>query len=134
MRYPRAAQSYKLDGIDAVRSFFAGCFAESDLARECLWVAHVDREGNCVHLSRHVGDSCGTKLPIRTIIGDAAVHEGTGLILAHNHPSGDPTPSVADCYATRRLAAVAEALECAVVDHLIFGGSDICSFRRLGLL
>lgn len=134
MRCQRAAQTLKLEGTEAVRSFFAGCFAESDAARECLWVAHVDREGNCVHLSRHDGDSCGIELPIRTIIGDAAIHAGTGIILAHNHPSGDPTPSIADCHATRRLAAAAEALECAVVDHLIFGGSDICSFRRLGLL
>jgi DNA repair protein RadC len=134
MRYQRAAQPLKLDGLEAACSFFAGCFAESDPARECLWVAHVDRDANCLHLSRHDGGTCEAALPIRAIIADAAVHGSAGVILAHNHPSGDPEPSVADCRATRRLASAAEALDCAVVDHLVVAGDEWTSFRRLGLL
>ena len=73
-------------------------------------------------------------VPFRSIVRDAAAHGSAGVLLAHNHPSGDCRPSRADCLATRRLAAAVEALECAVVDHLVFGGGECASFRRLGLL
>lgn len=134
MRYQRAAQPLKLDGPDAARAFFAGCFAESDPARECLWVAHVDRHLNCVHLSRHDGDADSTGLPVKTIMADAALHDSAGILLAHNHPSGDCRPSKADCVATRRLTAAVHAIDCAVMDHFIFAGTESASFRRLGLL
>lgn len=54
--------------------------------------------------------------------------------LVHNHPSGDPTPSAADCRVTARLAEVAGALDIALHDHLVFAGGDCRSFRALGLL
>ena len=134
MRYQRAEHPLKLDGLSAARSFFAGCLAESDPARECLWVAHVDDKACCVHVSRHDGDETGAHFPLREIIADAAEHRSAGILLAHNHPSGDPRPSESDCRATRRLASAAEALDCAVIDHLVFAGGEITSFRRVGLL
>jgi DNA repair protein RadC len=134
MRYQRAAQPLKLDGLQAARIFFAGCFAESDPARECLWVAHVDRESNCLHLSRHEGDACSADFPARAIVRDAALHGSAGILLAHNHPSGDSRPSRADCHATRRLTVAVEAMGCRVHDHLVLGHNGFSSFRQLGLL
>lgn len=134
MRYQRAEHPLRLDGLAAARRFFAGCLADSDPSRECLWVAHVDNRARCLHLSRHDGDKAGAQFPLREIIRDAARHGSAGLVLAHNHPSGDPRPSESDCRATRRLAAAAEALDCAILDHLIFAGEECTSFRRMGLL
>ena len=134
MRYQRAEHPLKLDGLAAARDFFAGCLADSDPQRESLWVAHLDDQARCLHLSRHEGDETGAAFPVGEIIRDAAVHGSAGIVLAHNHPSGDAQPSESDCRATRRLATVAEAIDCAVVDHLVFGGSDCVSFRQLGLL
>ena len=134
MRYQRAELPLKLDGLAAARTFFAGCLADSDLARESLWVAHVDDHARCLHLSRHDGDESGADFPLRSIIADAATHGSAGIVLAHNHPSGDATPSDSDCRATRRLAAAAEAIDCAILDHLVFAGSDCTSFRQIGLL
>ena len=134
MRYQRAAQPLKLDGLEAARAFFASCFAESDPARECLWVAHVDDHANCLQLTRYDGEVSEVGLSIRSILADATILGSAGVLLAHNHPSGDAQPSVSDCRATRRLAATAEGLGCSVVDHFIFAGSDWSSFRRLGLL
>ena len=74
------------------------------------------------------------EFPLRAIITDAAVHGSAGIVLAHNHPSGDARPSESDCRATRRLAVAAEALDCAVLDHLVFAGSDCTSLRQLGYL
>jgi DNA repair protein RadC len=134
MRHQRAELPLKLDGLAAARAFFAGCIADSNPSRENLWVAHVDDEARCIHVSRHEGDQWGAEFPLRTIIADAAAHGSAGIVLAHNHPSGDPRPSDSDCRATRRLAAAAEALDCAIVDHLVFGGAECTSLRRLGYL
>ena len=134
MRYQRAELPLSLDGLRAAKEFFAGCMVDADPALESLWVAHVDDQSRCVHVSRHQGDETGASFPLRSIIADAAELGSAGLILAHNHPSGDPRPSDSDCRATRRLATAAEALDCTVLDHLVFAGSDCTSFRQLGLL
>lgn len=134
MRYQRAEPPLRLDGLAAARDFFAGCLADIDPQREMLWVAHLDQEARCLHFSQHDGDEAGARFPLREIIADAAVHGSAGIVLAHNHPSGDATPSASDRQATRRLVTAAEALDCTVVDHLVFGGADCTSFRQLGLL
>ena len=58
----------------------------------------------------------------------------TALILAHNHPSGDPSPSHGDIEATRRVADAGNALGIAIHDHVIVARSGWTSFRALGLL
>ena len=134
MRYQRAEPPLKLDGLASARAFFSGCMADSDPSRESLWVAHVDGQARCLHLSRHDGDQAGAHFPLRDIIADAAAHGSAGIVLAHNHPSGDATPSNSDCRATRRLASAAEAIDCTILDHLVFAGTDCASFRQMGLL
>jgi DNA repair protein RadC len=134
MRYQRAESSLKLDGLAAARNFFAGCLAEGDPRREQLWVAHVDEEANCLHLSRHEGSEHSAAFPIRQIIADAVSHGSSGIVLAHNHPSGDARPSDSDFWVTRRLASAVEALDCTILDHLIFGGTECTSLRGLGYL
>ena|SRR5688572_2416211 len=134
MRHQRAEFPLKLDGLETARSFFTGCFDDTDPGLESLWVAHLDDQARCVHLTRHQGDETGADFPLRSIIADAATLGSAGIVLAHNHPSGDSTPSSDDCRATRRLARAAEALDCAIVDHLVFGGGECSSLRRMGLL
>lgn len=134
MRYRPVELPQRIGGPAAARDFFANCFAQADPRREILWVAHVDEQFRCLHVSRHEGDEAGAILPLRTIIADAAIRGSARIILAHNHPSGDPRPSESDRRATRRLALAADALDCAVVDHLVFGGGEFTSFREMGLL
>ena len=134
MRYQRAELPLKLDGLRAAREFFAGCLSDTDASTESLWVAHVDEQLRCLHVSRHQGDESGADFPLRTIIADAAELGSAGIVLAHNHPSGDSRPSESDCRCTRRLASAAEALDCTVLDHLVFAGDACTSFRNLGLL
>lgn len=134
MRYQRAENPLKLDGLAAARNFFAGCLSDSDPMQESLWVAHLDDQARCLHISRHQGDESGASFPLKQIIGDAAAHGSAGIVLAHNHPSGDARPSDSDCRATRRLASAAEALDCTVLDHLVFAGLECTSFRKMGLL
>ena len=59
-----------------------------------------------------------------------AVH----IVLLHNHPSGDPTPSEADKRVTKRIAACGEMMDIALADHIIIGDNNYISFREKGLL
>jgi len=134
MRHQRAESPARLNGHEAARRFFTSCFNAGDDARERLWVAHVDDATRCLHVECYAGEPDSVGLPVREIIVDAAQLGSAGLVLAHNHPSGDSRPSAADCRATRKLARVAEALDLTILDHLVFAGDDCSSMRRLGLL
>lgn len=57
-----------------------------------------------------------------------------GLLLAHNHPSGDARPSILDIDATRRIAAHGQLLDVELIDHLIIAGNSVTSMKRAGLL
>jgi DNA repair protein RadC len=118
----------------AAQRFFAGCFEDCDGTQESLFVAHLDDQARCLHLSHHRGDACSASFPVRDIIATAAAPGSAGLLLAHNHPSGDARPSAADCRSTKRLAMAADALDCRLLDHLVFGGKDWTSLRQLGVL
>ena len=134
MRFQRAETPALLNGDQAARRFFSSCFRLEDAACERLWVAHVDHAARCIHLECYDGEAESVGMPVRAIIIDAARYGSAGLVLAHNHPSGDARPSKSDCAATRKLARAAEALDVAVLDHLVFAGGDCSSMRRDGLL
>jgi len=71
---------------------------------------------------------------VRDIAGDALSYDAAGVVMAHNHPSGDPSPSNADREATRRIARALEPLGIRLLDHLVITRAGATSFRRLGLL
>lgn len=60
------------------------------------------------------------------------VREVTAIVLVHNHPSGDPTPSRADIEMTKPIVAAAKPLGVVVHDHIIVGKQGHASFRGLG--
>ncbi|MEI7791611.1 MAG: DNA repair protein RadC [Alphaproteobacteria bacterium] len=70
----------------------------------------------------------------REIIKRALELSASAIILVHNHPSGDPTPSKADIAMTREVVTAARTLGIAVHDHLVIGRSGHASFKSLGLL
>jgi len=70
----------------------------------------------------------------REIVKRALALNASALILVHNHPSGDPSPSRADVAMTAEVVAAAKALKIDVHDHLVIGRSGHASFKSLGLL
>lgn len=70
----------------------------------------------------------------REVVKRALAHNATAIILVHNHPSGDPTPSPADIKTTQDIQTAVSAVGVAVHDHLIVGRGAHTSFRSLGLL
>lgn len=70
----------------------------------------------------------------REVLKRALAHEASALILVHNHPSGDPTPSQADITMTKAIADAAKPFDIVLHDHLVIGRETTASFRTLGLL
>ena len=70
----------------------------------------------------------------REVVRRALEVGASALILVHNHPSGDPTPSPADIAMTRAIAAAAKTLDIALHDHIVIGDAGHVSFRAAGLL
>ena len=70
----------------------------------------------------------------REVVKRALELSATAIILVHNHPSGDPTPSRADISMTKTLVDIAKPLGIAVHDHIIVGKSEHVSFRSLKLI
>ncbi len=75
-----------------------------------------------------------TPVYIREISRRALELSATALILVHNHPSGDPTPSRADIEMTKKIIATTDGLGIVVHDHIIIGKDGCSSLRGLGLL
>jgi DNA repair protein RadC len=74
------------------------------------------------------------RLPLRDIVSDALCFACSGVVIAHNHPSGCPAPSRADIEQTRQLARVLLPLGIALEDHMIVAGDQYFSFRAQGLV
>jgi hypothetical protein len=71
---------------------------------------------------------------VRKIIERALAHKASGFILAHNHPSGDPTPSSHDRELTQAVKAAAAAVGIRFLDHLIIGDTAPFSFKANDLI
>jgi DNA repair protein RadC len=98
-------------------------------------VLFLDRKNNLIADEvQNRGTVDHTPVYPREIIKRALELTASAIILVHNHPSGDPTPSKADITMTREIVTAAKALSIAVHDHLVIGRGGHASFKSLGLL
>jgi DNA repair protein RadC len=109
-----------------------------DDAKEHFWILLLDSQNGLV-AAHHVstGTLVASLVHAREVFGPALRVMGVAsIILAHNHPSGDPSPSREDLALTRRLVEAGKMLEIRVHDHIIVGdGTDTwVSFAMRGLL
>ena len=70
----------------------------------------------------------------REVVKRALAHEASAIILVHNHPSGDPTPSHSDVVMTQKMADAAKPFDIVLHDHLVIGRETTASFKALGLI
>jgi DNA repair protein RadC len=75
-----------------------------------------------------------TPVYVREVVKRALELSATAIVLVHNHPSGDPTPSRADIEMTKQIVAAAKPLGVHIHDHIIVGKQGHASFRGLGLI
>lgn len=79
------------------------------------------------------GTATGSLVTPREIYMEALRRHAVSLILVHNHPSGDPTPSPDDMQITARIYQAGELLGIHLLDHIIIGDQKYCSFREEGI-
>ncbi|MFP4586982.1 MAG: RadC family protein [Desulfohalobiaceae bacterium] len=104
-------------------------------SKESFWVALVDNKNRLLDLAcvsqGTVDQAC---IYPREIFRPALEVEASGIILVHNHPGGDPRPSVQDKELTSRLQDTGQRLGLRVLDHLIVAEDSYYSFKEQGLL
>lgn len=103
--------------------------------REHFRVLFLDKR-NCLIADEIMGVGTVDHAPVypREIVRRALELNASALILCHQHPGLDPTPSSADVDMTRRVVDAARALGIVVHDHIVVGGDSTASFKALGLM
>ena len=106
-----------------------------DLTREVFKVVLLNARNRVIGLFDETEGTVNQAAPmIREIFQKALQHCAVSLICAHNHPSGDVTPSEEDKRFTRRLREAGEIMQVRVLDHIIIGNNQYYSFSDEGLL
>jgi DNA repair protein RadC len=103
--------------------------------REQVRVLFLDKKNQLI-ADETAGEGTVDHAPVypRELMRRALELSASALILVHNHPSGDPTPSSADVEITRQIVEAGRPLRIAVHDHLVVGRDGIASFKALGLI
>jgi DNA repair protein RadC len=107
----------------------------ADLPREQVRVLYCDTKNRLIAdevLAEGTADNCW--IHRREIVRRAVVLNATGVILAHNHPSGDPSPSRADISETKDIVEALRAVDIACHDHIVVGANGCASLRSLGFM
>jgi DNA repair protein RadC len=81
-----------------------------------------------------IGDLSSSIVTPREVFKEAIRHSAASLIVAHNHPSGDPTPSPDDAAVTRRLQEAGELLGIELLDHIVLGDQRFVSLKEKGMM
>lgn len=107
----------------------------SELKHEEFWVIYLSRN-NSILLQHKIsqGGIAGTVIDVRLIAKKAIDVLASGIILVHNHPSGNTTPSKADIHITNKMVNAAKIIDCNVLDHIIIAGEKYYSFADEGII
>ena len=81
-----------------------------------------------------IGSLTASVVHPREVFAPAIVHHAASIILVHNHPSGDPSPSREDIAVTQRLVKAGKIVDIPPIDHIIIGSSNFVSMKEKGLL
>ncbi len=117
------------DAANLVRNFLEDADREMFLI-VCLSSKH---EPTAIH-TVSIGTLNASVVHPREVFKAAILSNATGIIMAHNHPSGDPAPSKEDIILTRRLIDAGELLGITVIDHIIVGIDRHCSLKEMNKL
>jgi DNA repair protein RadC len=80
----------------------------------------------------YVGNLAGSAVRVGEVFRDAVRRQAAALVVVHNHPSGDPTPSADDLRITTELAQAGRLLDIELLDHIVIGAERWVSLRSLG--
>lgn len=117
------------DAYEAIRPFLM------DLPHEEFWILLLSRSNEVMKkIQISSGGVSGTVADPKLIFKAAVEHLASGIILVHNHPSGNLKPSQADIDLTKKISQGGRALDISILDHLIFTNMAYFSFADEGLI
>ena len=123
------AQPYRVERPAAAVDLFR---ADADrITQESLWVMTLDGRNGLMGIDRvYTGTATGTSVRIGELFRYAIAAGGVGIVLVHNHPSGDAEPSEQDVQLTQEVIAASKILDIEILDHLVIGhGGQYRSIR-----
>jgi DNA repair protein RadC len=107
----------------------------ADLNHEEFWIVLLNTANRVIgkhNLSK--GGRAGTVVDVKILFEEVLSYKATSVILTHNHPSGNLSPSDQDRVLTKRISEAGKLLDIKVLDHLIFSHTDYYSFSDSGEL
>lgn len=107
----------------------------TDLRTEEFWAVFLNQSNKVVHISKLTqGGISQSIVDVRILFKTALDHFSTGIIIAHNHPSGSLKPSTEDLNITQKIKEAGNTLSIQLLDHIIITQDTYCSFSDEGLL
>lgn len=104
------------------------------LVQENLWVILLDTRNRKIGVEKvYVGSLNASMVRVGELFRGALQRSAAGIIMAHNHPSGDPAPSPEDVTLTRAAVQAGKLLDVEVLDHLVIGNNCFVSMKEKGL-
>nr|WP_314290752.1 DNA repair protein RadC [uncultured Capnocytophaga sp.] len=105
-----------------------------DLTYEEFWVLYLSSANRVLHKSRlSSGGITHTTVDIRLLLKTALLQGAVGIILVHNHPSGNVTPSADDIALTRKVSEASKLLDIKLIDHIIISEKEYYSLLESGV-
>lgn len=106
-----------------------------NLPHEEIWAIYLNRRNEVIYKSRITsGTSTASVFDAKKVIREAILHNAEGVVLCHNHPSGNLIPSPQDDNLTRRFAEACKCMDLRMLDHLIVCDSGFYSYNDRGRL
>jgi DNA repair protein RadC len=134
-------EQVRLDRPEKIADYLRSGF-EGNPMQEAFYCVYLDRKNHPI--GRHLitlGTLDSTLVSAREVFRGAIIAGAAALVVAHNHPSGDPAPSAADIHVTRKLNEASKVIEIPLLDHVIVGDvhadpqtRGIYSFREAGII
>lgn len=102
--------------------------------KEHFVILYFDTKNNLIFDEISIGTLNASLVHPREVFSKAITNHASHIVIAHNHPSGDSTPSSDDINTTKRLVEAGKLLGIAVIDHIIVTNKNYSSLRKLGLI
>ena len=123
----------KINGSKEVAEIFQPLLA--DLPHEEFWILFLNRSNSIIgRMKLSQGGVSGTVTDVRIIMKKALEYLASGIVVCHNHPSGNLDPSDADSHITQKIKEAGKLLDIQLHDHLIVSDKGYYSFADNGLL
>lgn len=104
-----------------------------DVPNEEFWILLLNQAGKVIDRIRmSQGGLNQTVVDVRSILREALLHRAVQLVLVHNHPSGNPRPSMEDCRLTEQVGRAAQVMQIHLTDHVIVTDGQFYSFHDEG--